>query len=66
MNAVSVEKVFHPNLDLQSAMDILESRPDWKHEDIGAELDRDFFSQPGKHGLIGATLREDHVDLSLD
>ena len=43
--------------DLQSALDILETRPDWKHEDIGAELDRDFFSQPGRHGLIGGRTR---------
>lgn len=43
--------------DLQSALDILQTRPDWKHEDIGAELDRDFFSQPGRHGLIGGRTR---------
>lgn len=43
--------------DLKFALDILEHRPDLHFEDIQRELDNDFYSVPGRHGLVGGRTR---------
>lgn len=43
--------------ELSRALEILASRPDYHHEDVAQELDRDFFSQTGRHALVGGRTR---------
>lgn len=43
--------------DLEYALEVLQHRPDRSYEDIAAELDRDLFSVPGRHFLVGGRTR---------
>jgi len=51
-SAVTFEKT-----DLDYALEILKNRPDYHFEDIAKELHDDFFSVPGRHGVVGGRTR---------